>query len=76
MSLRRHSLSLDGHRTSIAIEDEFWGELQRIARDRGVSMARLIAEVDADRAGTQPPPNLSSALRLFVLKDLRAGIRR
>lgn len=72
MSLKRHSLSLGGHRTSIAIEDEFWSELQRIARARHLSLPRLIAQVDAARAGESPPPNLSSALRLFVLADLLA----
>lgn len=72
MSLRRHSLSLGGHRTSIAIEDEFWAELKRIAHTRNTSLPRLIAEVDGARANETPPPNLGSALRLFVLADLKA----
>ncbi len=72
MTLRRHSVTLDGHRTSVAIEDEFWEELTRIAALRGLSMAKLVAEVDAARARLDPPPNLGSALRLYVLADLRA----
>lgn len=75
MTLKRHALSLGGHRTSVAIEDEFWDELTRIARERAVSMARLVAEVDAARAAQVPAPNLSSALRLYVLAEVkrRAG---
>lgn len=75
MTLRRHSLTLDGHRTSVAVEDEFWTEICRIARDRGCSVARLVAEVDEARTREDSPPNLSSALRLFVLKSLKAGRR-
>lgn len=72
MTLRRHSLTLGRHRTSVAIEDEFWAEIIRIARERGISTARLIGEIDAARAGAMPPPNLGSALRLFVLANLKA----
>ena len=72
MTLRRHSLTLDGHRTSVALEDAFWTELQRIARARGHSVARLVAEVDEARTHDAEPAGLSSALRVFVLADLKA----
>jgi predicted DNA-binding ribbon-helix-helix protein len=75
MTLKRHSLSLGGHRTSVAIEDAFWREIQRIAQEHNISVARLVAEVDAARAGEDPPPNLGSALRLFVLAELKARTR-
>ncbi len=75
MTLKRHSLSLGGHRTSVAIEDAFWREIQRIAQERNISVARLVAEVDEARAGEDPPPNLGSALRLFVLAELKARTR-
>jgi predicted DNA-binding ribbon-helix-helix protein len=71
MSLRRHSVTLNGHRTSVAIEDAFWAEITRIARRRELSVARLIAEVDRMRTAKNPPANLSSALRLYVLNDLK-----
>ena len=64
--MRRHSVTLSGHRTSISLEDGFWAELQRIAKARGLSMNALAGEVDKTRTG-----NLSSALRLLVLEDLR-----
>ncbi len=65
--IRRHSVTLQGHRTSISIEDAFWRRLQAIAARRGVSMNALIAEVDAARQG-----NLSSALRLLAFEDALA----
>lgn len=66
--LKKHSTTLHGHRTSITLEDAFWQELQRLAGQRGLPLAGLIAEVDDQRPdGT----NLSSALRLHVLAALK-----
>jgi predicted DNA-binding ribbon-helix-helix protein len=64
-NLSKHSLVIAGHRTSISLEHAFWEALQTIARERQVSIAALVASVDADRG----PVNLSSALRVFVLKE-------
>ncbi len=72
MTLRRHSVSINGHRTSISIEDAFWKELTRAAAVRGQSTAAMIAEIDRARAAENPPSNLSSALRIFVLQSLKA----
>lgn len=66
----KRSVAIRGHRTSLSLEPEFWDELKRIAEARGVSLAALIAEIDAAR-GEAPAANLSSALRVFVLKALR-----
>ena len=60
----KRSVTLDGHRTSVSLEDEFWRALQRVAAARGVSVNRLIAEIDRDRQGG----NLSSAIRRHVLQ--------
>jgi predicted DNA-binding ribbon-helix-helix protein len=66
----KRSVAIRGHRTSVSLEQPFFEELERIARTRGRSMAALIAEIDENRPeGT----NLSSAIRLFVLADLRAS---
>jgi predicted DNA-binding ribbon-helix-helix protein len=65
--IRKRSVRLAGHRTSVSIEEPFWAELAGIARTRGLSLDRLIAEIDRERSG-----NLSSAIRLFVLADLKA----
>jgi predicted DNA-binding ribbon-helix-helix protein len=61
--LSKHSLVIAGHRTSISLERAFWESLQKIARERQISMAALVASVDAKRGEA----NLSSALRVFVL---------
>ncbi len=64
--LRKRSFRLAGHRTSVALEPEFWAALDATARARGVSLAGLVAEVDATRADPTLP--LASALRVVCLK--------
>lgn len=77
MTIRRHSVSIHGHRTSVSIEDAFWAELKRLARDEGRSVAAVIATVDRARAGQGgDAPNLSSALRLHVLERLQVRANR
>ena len=66
--VKKRSILIAGHATSLSLETEFWLALQEIARQRGVSLNRLVASVDAGRAG-----NLSSALRVFVLDCYRRG---
>ena len=66
--IRKHSVSLNGHRTSFSLEDEFLVELRTIAAARGMALAALLAEIDRGRA---PETNLSSALRLHVLTVLK-----
>jgi predicted DNA-binding ribbon-helix-helix protein len=61
--LRKHSVVLSGHRTSVSMEDAFWEALKTIAQTEKRSLNDLIAEVDRDRES-----NLSSALRVFVLR--------
>jgi predicted DNA-binding ribbon-helix-helix protein len=64
--MKKRSIKIAGHATSVSLEDEFWTELKDIATRRGVSLNQLAAEADLGRGG-----NLSSALRLLVLGDLR-----
>lgn len=66
--VKKRSILIAGHATSLSLEAEFWLALQEIARRRGMSLNRLVASVDAGRAG-----NLSSALRVFVLDCYRRG---
>ncbi len=63
--LRKRSVLIAGHKTSVSLEDAFWRALKRLADSRGQSLAALIAEVDRGREG-----NLSSTLRVFVLESL------
>ncbi|CAA7621449.1 conserved hypothetical protein [Magnetospirillum sp. LM-5] len=69
--LKKRSLVVAGHSTSVTLEEEFWVELKRIAALRGQSINQMAAEIDSDRAG-----NLSSALRVFVLEHLRNEARK
>lgn len=68
--MRKRSVTIDGHRTSISLEDAFWTELSAIAAARRLSLNALVAEIDRAR-GTSQNANLSSALRLYVLDDLK-----
>ncbi|MCF1446496.1 MULTISPECIES: ribbon-helix-helix domain-containing protein [Rhizobium/Agrobacterium group] len=66
--IRKHSISLHGHRTSFSLEDAFWQEIRAIAENRNVAIAALIADIDSKRPADC---NLSSALRLYVLEWLK-----
>jgi predicted DNA-binding ribbon-helix-helix protein len=68
--LRKISLSIRGHRTSLALEEAFWKQLRRIAQERGCSLAVLITEIDESRSGH----SLASSLRLFVLEVLEKNV--
>lgn len=64
--LRKHSVLIAGHKTSVSLEDPFWDELRAAATEKNVPLGKLIEEIDTARGG-----NLSSAIRLFVLDRLR-----
>ena len=63
MSLKKRSFTLSGHRTSVALEAEFWTVIDDAALKQRISLAALVAKIDASRA--ERP--LASALRLFAL---------
>ncbi len=66
--MHKRSVRIARHNTSISLEPEFWAELKRIAAAEKLSLNQLVKRVDEGRSG-----NLSSALRVFVLKRLKAG---
>ncbi len=66
--LRKRSLSIAGHATSVSVEDVFWNELGIIAERDGRSVADIIREIDVERTG-----NLSSAIRVYVLMRLKTS---
>ena len=66
--IRKRSVRIAGHRTSISLEEEFWADLASVAAARGISINALVTSIDAARGG-----NLSSALRLFVRQCYRDG---
>lgn len=71
MSVVKRSVSIRGHRTSFSLESAFFQDLAGLAARRGLSLAALVAEVDALRPRGS---NLSSALRLFVLAAAKEGL--
>ena len=62
--LRKRSLQLAGHATSLALEPEFWAVLDAMAQARGVSLTALVLSLDEGR-GERP---LASACRVAALK--------
>lgn len=68
----KRSTTIHGHRTSFSLEDEFFTELERLAVKRAVPLAALVAEIDAGRPGGI---NLSSALRLYILDQVKREAR-
>lgn len=68
----KRSITLQGHRTSVSLETEFWQALQEIAAAEGRPVAALAAEVDMRRAADT---GLATALRLHVLRHFRNSSR-
>jgi len=69
--VNKHSVSIRGHPTSFSLEDDFWRELKQIAAEQNISISRLVTRIDAKRA---PDENLSSALRLYILRTLKSRL--
>ncbi len=65
-AIKKRSLTIAGHRTSLSLEDAFWQSLKKNAAARGESIATLVARIDRRRSGS-----LSSAVRVYLLE--RAG---
>jgi predicted DNA-binding ribbon-helix-helix protein len=69
----KRSIVIDGHKTSVSLEDAFWNGLKEIAHARRMSLPKMVAEINEARQ----QGNLSSAIRLFVLDQaLTHGKRR
>jgi predicted DNA-binding ribbon-helix-helix protein len=63
-TIRKRSVVIAGHRTSVSLEDIFWEQLQLIAKHQRISVNALVESIDRERAA-----NLSSAIRVFVLEQ-------
>jgi predicted DNA-binding ribbon-helix-helix protein len=66
----KRSVKINGHTTSVSLEDAFWSALKEIAAGRKMTLAELVGLINAKRE----QPNLSSAIRLFVLKHFHLQI--
>ena len=67
--MKKHSIVISGHQTSLSLEPEFWEELKKIAENEKISLAHLIEKIDNTRTG-----NLSSAIRIYILRTLKQEI--
>ena len=64
----KRSVVIDGHKTSVSLEDAFWNDLKEIAHVQRATLSKVIAEIDKGRRHG----NLSSAIRVFVFDQVRA----
>ena len=63
--MKKHTLTIHGHMTSISLEDEFWDALKQAASEENISVQRLVAQIDEGRT-----TGLSSAIRVYLFKRL------
>jgi len=63
--LKKHSVIISGHQTSVTLENIFWKKLKTVADKQGKSLKALITEIDKSRT-----TNLSSAIRVYILRKL------
>jgi predicted DNA-binding ribbon-helix-helix protein len=66
-SVVKRSIVIDGHKTSVSLEDAFWSDLKEIAHVQQETLSNLVAKIDE----TRRHGNLSSAIRLYVLEYFR-----
>jgi predicted DNA-binding ribbon-helix-helix protein len=64
----KRSMTIAGHQTSISLEPVFWGALERAAREDALPLSALVARIDAARIALDDPPNLASALRVWLFE--------
>ena len=64
--IHKHSVVLSGHSTSFCLEEEFWTALKEIASAKGIAVRQLLMQIDNTHTG-----NLSSAIRVYILKELK-----
>lgn len=68
--MRKKSVTLKGHRTSVSLEDAYWAQLEKFAAEDGSTLPKLISQIDRSRVAETPTPGLASALRVYVLRRL------
>jgi predicted DNA-binding ribbon-helix-helix protein len=71
-SVIKRSIVIDGHKTSVSLEDAIWDDLKKIAHARQVTLSELVTKIDL----TREQGNLSSAIRLFVLERFQNEDKR
>jgi predicted DNA-binding ribbon-helix-helix protein len=69
----KRSVLIAGHQSSISLEPMFWAMLEQAARRRGCAINKLVAAIDAERLGAARPPNLTSAIRQWLVAEALAN---
>ncbi|PZO88019.1 MAG: aryl-sulfate sulfotransferase [Sphingomonas sanxanigenens] len=64
----KRSITIAGHQTSISLEPVFWAALEAEAAQRALPLSALVARIDADRIAADDPPNLASAIRVWLFE--------
>lgn len=68
-TVKKRSVVVGGHRTSISLEQAFWEAMQDLAAREGKTINQMVSDIDSARTG-----NLSSAIRVWVLERAKAGL--
>ena len=72
---RKRSITIAGHPTSISLEPIFWLALEEAARAAELPISALVARIDAERIADADPPNLASAIRVWLFSRAQGGVR-
>lgn len=67
----KRSITIAGHATSISLEPQFWAALEGEAAARALPLSALVAAIDAQRIAADDPPNLASAIRVWLFAAAR-----
>lgn len=74
IAVKKRSIRIAGHSSSITLEQPFWDILHHIAQERDISMAQLVSDIDRSRAHDAGGSNLSGTIRVYILMYLTAKI--
>ena len=67
----KRSIMIAGHATSISLEPIFWDALREAAEQERLPLNALVARLDAERVRAADPPNLASAIRVWLFERAR-----
>ena len=70
---KKRSVTIAGHETSVSLEPVYWAALEAASVDLALPLNALIARIDVERLDADPPPNLASALRQWLMAQAMAA---
>jgi len=72
----KRSVMIAGHATSISLEPDFWRALVEAAGEENLPLSALVARIDAERIEAADPPNLASAIRVWLFRRARGAVAK